>query len=80
VGQTPFKNYNFDERLVSDICKDVRPPIDRRSMPQFYADLIRRCWDPEPSNRPSARIIREIIDVDEKSLSSTIKNPSSISS
>ncbi|CAG8446140.1 4936_t:CDS:2 [Diversispora eburnea] len=85
---------NSRERELSDICKDVRPPIDRRSMPQFYADLIRRCWDPEPSNRPSARIIREIIDgwilsiqnlspyitVDEKSLSSTIKNPSSISS
>ncbi|RHZ54996.1 hypothetical protein Glove_421g71 [Diversispora epigaea] len=62
VGQTPFNDYNFDENLVSDICKDVRPPIDRRSIPQFYADLIRRCWDPEPSNRPSARIIREIID------------------
>ncbi|CAH1765164.1 14366_t:CDS:2, partial [Entrophospora sp. SA101] len=28
--------------------------------PQFYADLMQRCWDPNPENRPDANEIAEL--------------------
>ncbi|RHZ84019.1 hypothetical protein Glove_86g150 [Diversispora epigaea] len=52
TGQLPFSGCAHDVHLVMDICKGLRPPISDL-MPKCYSDLICRCWDANPSNRPS---------------------------
>ena len=53
----PFKEYPF---IVMDIQiiiqasqKHLRPTI-HRAVPERFAQLIRRCWDPDPNARPEA--------------------------
>ncbi|KAF0401543.1 serine/threonine protein kinase [Gigaspora margarita] len=52
---------DFVHDLVSDICNGVRPDIDR-SIPQFYVDLMTICWDANPEQRPTARVLRDTIE------------------
>jgi hypothetical protein len=46
------------------ICNGLRPTIvDDEGTPECWIDLMQRCWDPDPSKRPTAseahRIIRD---------------------
>ncbi|CAB5207612.1 unnamed protein product [Rhizophagus irregularis] len=43
-----------------DICKGERPPIPEYT-PEPYAALMKRCWDPIPTNRPSVYELGEKI-------------------
>ncbi|RHZ44984.1 hypothetical protein Glove_701g13 [Diversispora epigaea] len=52
TGQLPFSGRAHDVHLAMDICKGHRPPISDL-IPKCYSDLICRCWDANPSNRPS---------------------------
>ncbi|RIA79503.1 hypothetical protein C1645_794249, partial [Glomus cerebriforme] len=40
-----------------DICEGKRPLIPEYT-PEPYADLMKRCWDPDPINRPTAKELR----------------------
>src|SRR2546429_2070805 len=40
----------------SDILKGERPQITDDT-PEFYAKLMKKCWDHNPENRPTAREI-----------------------
>ncbi|GES99768.1 kinase-like domain-containing protein [Rhizophagus clarus] len=53
-GEAPFVNRDYDVHLALDICKGKRPLIPEYT-PDPYAALMKRCWDPVPSNRPTAR-------------------------
>ena len=44
--------------IILDILKGKRPQITDDT-PEFYADLMKRCWDYNPENRPTAE---EILD------------------
>jgi serine/threonine protein kinase len=48
----PFANVEHDYHLVYKIIDGVRPEITEDT-PQCYADLMKRCWDPNPKKRPS---------------------------
>ncbi|CAG8732366.1 17320_t:CDS:2, partial [Acaulospora morrowiae] len=61
VGQTPYHDYSHDKDLIDDICRGVRPDIEK-IIPQFYVDLMTQCWDPEPLKRPSAHMIKASIE------------------
>jgi serine/threonine protein kinase len=52
TGRQPFANCAHDETLVLNICNGIRPEINELEAPQFYIDLIKRCWDQNPDNRP----------------------------
>eukprot|EP01097_Dermamoeba_algensis_P001375 TRINITY_DN1518_c0_g2_i1.p1 TRINITY_DN1518_c0_g2~~TRINITY_DN1518_c0_g2_i1.p1 ORF type:complete len:555 (+),score=119.45 TRINITY_DN1518_c0_g2_i1:113-1777(+) len=57
----PFQEYNSFDTFRKDIClRKVRPPIP----PDAHADVIslmKRCWDPNPSVRPSfGTIVQEL--------------------
>ncbi|GBC29530.2 kinase-like domain-containing protein [Rhizophagus irregularis DAOM 181602=DAOM 197198] len=37
-----------------EICNGIRPKINKLEAPKYYINLMRRCWDSNPGNRPSA--------------------------
>ena len=58
IGKKPFHNRPHNYILISDILKGERPQITDDT-PEFYAELMKRCWDHNPENRPTAK---EILD------------------
>ncbi|CAB5388760.1 unnamed protein product [Rhizophagus irregularis] len=53
-GEPPFVDREFDDNLFLAICYGQRPQIPEYT-PEPYAELMKRCWDPIPTNRPTAR-------------------------
>ncbi|GBC06280.1 hypothetical protein RclHR1_06730006 [Rhizophagus clarus] len=51
-GIPPFNDKAHDHQLIYDICKGERPEI-KKNTPKCYVDLMKRCWDSNPSNRPT---------------------------
>src|SRR3954469_14065520 len=43
---------------MMDILKGERPQITDDT-PEFYAELMKKCWDHNPENRPTAEEIRD---------------------
>ncbi|RIB09217.1 kinase-like domain-containing protein [Gigaspora rosea] len=53
--------YHLGSQLPLEIChNDLRPAIINDS-PQCYINLMKKCWENEPTNRPSAIKICEIL-------------------
>uniref|UniRef100_U9UNR3 Protein kinase domain-containing protein n=1 Tax=Rhizophagus irregularis (strain DAOM 181602 / DAOM 197198 / MUCL 43194) TaxID=747089 RepID=U9UNR3_RHIID len=44
-----------------DICKGIRPEINELEAPKCYIDLMKKCWDSNPINRPNASEIEKFI-------------------
>ncbi|GES80042.1 kinase-like domain-containing protein [Rhizophagus clarus] len=59
-GVQPFKDIAHDVGLCISICKGERPDIIENT-PQCYADLMKRCWNENPLERPSAGEIVQIM-------------------
>src|SRR5947208_10995870 len=56
TGKKPFYDRPHDHHLILDILKGKRSQITDDT-PEFYADLMKRCWDHKPENRPTAKEI-----------------------
>nr|CAG8436295.1 1751_t:CDS:2 [Entrophospora candida] len=56
------KNYRHHPESFYTTCilEGGRPQITGDT-PQFYADLMQRCWDPNPERRPNANEINSIL-------------------
>jgi serine/threonine protein kinase len=50
-GIPPFNNRAHDLQLTIDICKGDHPKISENT-PKCYVDLMKKCWDLNPSKRP----------------------------
>ncbi|CAB5369437.1 unnamed protein product [Rhizophagus irregularis] len=61
TGKQPFSNCAHDHLLVYDICKGTRPEINEPEAPKCYIDLMKKCWDSNPTNRPNATKIENFI-------------------
>jgi serine/threonine protein kinase len=61
TGKQPFYNRAHDQYLVISICEGVRPKIDEPEAPKCVIDLIKRCWDSNPDNRPNINEIYELM-------------------
>ncbi|UZO24698.1 uncharacterized protein OCT59_016993 [Rhizophagus irregularis] len=62
TGKQPFANRSHDKLLAFDIVhKEIRPEINESEVPKCYIDLMKKCWDSNPMNRPSATEIDELI-------------------
>ncbi|GBC08563.1 hypothetical protein RclHR1_08220001 [Rhizophagus clarus] len=59
-GVPPFNNRAHDFQLSISICKGERPGIIE-STPQCYVDLMNKCWNEDPLERPSAEKVSDII-------------------
>ncbi|RIA84269.1 kinase-like domain-containing protein, partial [Glomus cerebriforme] len=49
----PFNDKPHDYYLALDICRGKRPEI-RDDIPDFLKELIQKCWDANPKNRPTS--------------------------
>src|SRR5688572_29819179 len=54
AGHPPFDNRAHNHCLIFDICEGLRPPI-LPGMPDDYAQMMEKCWDVDPSKRPTIR-------------------------
>ncbi|RGB41656.1 kinase-like domain-containing protein [Rhizophagus diaphanus] len=59
-GIPSFNHEAHDLDLILSICEGKRPEIIKNT-PKCYIDLIKKCWDPNPSNRPTIIILENII-------------------
>ncbi|RGB44031.1 kinase-like domain-containing protein [Rhizophagus diaphanus] len=59
--QQPFFNCAHDEFLVLNICNGIRPEINESEIPKIYIDIMKKCWDSNPNNRPSAIDLENLI-------------------
>ncbi|RGB29603.1 kinase-like domain-containing protein [Rhizophagus diaphanus] len=57
----PFANCANDELLALDICKGIRPEINEPEAPKCYVDIMKKCWDTDPNNRPDATKVEDSI-------------------
>src|SRR5947208_475099 len=53
TGKKPFHDRPHDQYLMMDILKGERPQITEDT-PEFYSELMKKCWDNDPKNRPTA--------------------------
>ncbi|RGB36201.1 kinase-like domain-containing protein [Rhizophagus diaphanus] len=53
-GEPPFIDRDYDEHLALSICYGQRPQIPEYT-PEPYVELMKRCWDPIATNRPTAK-------------------------
>jgi serine/threonine protein kinase len=60
TGCKPFANVNHDIHLVYKILYGERPNITEDT-PEFYANLMKSCWNPNPKKRPSMAKIYHIL-------------------
>ncbi|CAG8761772.1 17953_t:CDS:2, partial [Racocetra persica] len=49
-----------DAVLLIDVLKGKRPPLPT-NVPKCYTNLIKKCWDPDPNNRPCAEEIQNTV-------------------
>ncbi|CAB5297974.1 unnamed protein product [Rhizophagus irregularis] len=61
TGKQPFANCAHDEFLVLNICNGIRPEINESEIPKCYGELMKKCWDSNPNNRPSAIDLEKLI-------------------
>src|SRR5207244_3388064 len=57
AGRQHFSDCAHDEDLALAICNGIRPEIDKLELPRCYIDLMKKCWDSNPDNRPNAESI-----------------------
>ncbi|RHZ51812.1 hypothetical protein Glove_469g29 [Diversispora epigaea] len=50
----PYYNIPHNENLAMDICKGLKPEI-KCEIPQFFKEIMEKCWNFEPFNRPTAK-------------------------
>ena len=55
-----YSNKAHDINLARDICDGERLKIPDDT-PKFYAELMQRCWDDVPENRPTASQLNEAL-------------------
>ncbi len=58
--EIPFGNTSHDFDLAIKICEGLRPKISEDT-PELFADLIIKCWDAKPINRPTAKELYQIL-------------------
>jgi serine/threonine protein kinase len=57
-GQPPFINYKHDYDLAMDIINGMRPKIVP-GISLEYKNLMKECWDTDPSKRPDIQTLLE---------------------
>ena len=58
--EKPFGEVDHDLQLALSIVKGLRPEITEDT-PPFYRDLMQKCWNPDPTTRPTAQEIYDQI-------------------
>ncbi|KAG9304099.1 hypothetical protein G9A89_006009 [Geosiphon pyriformis] len=59
TGKPPFHDLPHDHILIMAILNGQRPKITSPLIPPCIAEIIVKCWDPNPKNRPTTEEIEE---------------------
>ncbi|CAB4430200.1 unnamed protein product [Rhizophagus irregularis] len=59
-GIPPYSHEAHDQPFIWSVYKGKRPKIIENT-PKCYTDLIKKCWDLNPSNRPTIKMLENII-------------------
>ncbi|KAG9284720.1 hypothetical protein G9A89_002605 [Geosiphon pyriformis] len=59
TGKPPFHDRSHDHFLIMDILNGQRPKITSPLIPLCIAEIIEKCWDANPENRPSVKEVRQ---------------------
>jgi len=70
AGVRPWCNRPHDLRLAIEICSGLRPEIIDET-PNIYIQYMKRCWDSDPSKRPTAS---ELFDLTEEKRFSNLRS------
>ncbi|RGB30563.1 hypothetical protein C1646_711012 [Rhizophagus diaphanus] len=60
-GLPPYHDVSHDKNLAIKICQGLRPRFSNIKVPQLIVNLVKRCLDANPINRPEAVEIRNIL-------------------
>ena len=60
-GLPPYHNLPHDEFLVLKICQGLRPKLNNIKVPLLLENLIDKCLDADPLNRPTADKLYDIV-------------------
>jgi serine/threonine protein kinase len=60
-GLPPYHGSAYDISLSLQICRGTRPKFEIK-IPELLKDLIERCWDDNPVNRPNIIKINELLE------------------
>ena len=67
VPRKPFEHISRNDQIVHEIVdKKSRPQFPDESIPLCYQELIERCWNDDPSERPSFDDIVDILQNDRR--------------
>jgi len=62
TGEVPFAHRRYDTVVILDVIRGTRPP--RPAIPAMSDDvwdILQRCWEVFPDNRPSAKLVESWI-------------------
>src|SRR6266536_5994114 len=62
TGCKPFVNIEHDADFIYEIIDGKRPEITNDT-PEYFANLMKKCWNSDPKKRPSAKKICEILNL-----------------
>ncbi|EXX53679.1 Ypk2p [Rhizophagus irregularis DAOM 197198w] len=60
-GLPPYHDVSHDKNLAIKICQGLRSRFSNIKVPQLIVNLVKRCLDANPINRPEAVEIRDIL-------------------
>jgi serine/threonine protein kinase len=60
TGKPPYENISHDVFLAIEICNGLRPKVTKGT-PKCYINLVNRCLDANPEERPKSKEILKII-------------------
>jgi serine/threonine protein kinase len=60
AGLPPYHDIAHDNLLAISICQGLRPKSNYK-IPQLILDIIKQCWDADPSKRPKADKLEELL-------------------
>ena len=59
TGYPPYHDMAHEENLATRICQGLRPNSNYK-IPQLILDIIKQCWDADPSKRPKANELKKL--------------------
>lgn len=64
--ETPYKDFDNAWSLLMSVVDGKRPPV-KENCPEAITDLMTRCWDQEPSDRPTMEdVVKEMTFLSQK--------------
>ncbi|KAG9289068.1 hypothetical protein G9A89_004163 [Geosiphon pyriformis] len=61
TGKPPFYDCSHDHILIMGILNGQRPKITSPLIPPCLVEIIEKCWDPNPENRPTAKEVDAVL-------------------